>query len=165
MRLSLLRGIICLKHATKSVLRLFSLIKLAINSPWTNFYSYIHFELFCEAVEKPKNSALTRGSLSSRSSNFVPEMSIVGGFIQLLILFSKASCITCCKKVFSIVFGTFILLLNSSFCKCTAYRFASSFNTFKNFYSSWFLAADRQHFLSAFSSVYGKNLLELRFCL
>ena len=113
----LIRCRICFKPATKLVLRILNLIVLAINSP-----SFLHLHPFCEAGGKQKVGAGTR-AFSSRSSNFASEMSLLLRFFIFRYFFQRVHALPVVEKrsFCSII----VLLLNSTFCKCTAYRYIS----------------------------------------
>ena len=87
-------------NENRSSSRKLNLLELVVNSPLIKFYIDIYFL---------KHSLTKNSVLSSLSSNFVPEMSIAVASIQLLILFVKGSCITCCKKS---IFEAFAVLLS-----------------------------------------------------
>ena len=110
---------------------LLNLIELATDSPWTNFYIYIHSVNQLES--KKFGAGTTGGSLLSPSWIFAREMSFVFASVHLTILFHVLPVV---KIPFWSFCRIFILLLNSSFCKCTAYI---SFNTFKTIFLHYLL--------------------------
>ena len=140
---------------TKLFLRLSNLIELAIDNPLIDIYIYIHS--IKQSVSK-KKAALARGSFSRRSSNIATKMNFVVAFLHLPLYFQRIHVLPVVKKRFRSFFSLFFyLILNSTFCKCNAYRYIS-FDTFKTFFFSRFLLINNNSFinkcfLSAFSSV------------
>ena len=84
---------------------------------------YIH-----SVKQSASNSVPAQGSLSSRSSNFAPEIDRI-----LLLLFFLSRYLFQRVHVVSVVNGNFDPFIKLYFLQVHAYRYTSSFTTLKNF--------------------------------
>ena len=151
MRLSLLSWRICLLSATKIVFRLLNLIELGINNPLININICIHS--IKQSVSKKVDAGMR--VLFEPFQQYGSQNKFCCCLFSCPNIFSKDSCITCRKKAFSIRFLSY-LIFNSTFCKCTAYRYIS-FDTFRNFFLHDFFSRINVFFFSVFCSFKGHN--------
>ena len=137
-----------MKSAMKNIFQLFNWIELAIDSLLTTTFTSILW-----GSRQAKNSQREKDIFES--SNFPPEMSFAVAFLHLPILILYV--LPVINRPFLSFYSIFTYLLNYSFCKCSTWCYIS-FDTFKNFFFSWFLVVDKccQCFLSFVFSVMGQ---------